>query len=120
MHRATLDRELPPDLDPAALGQAADAAIEAGEAALAVERLLDLAAAHRRAGHRDAALDACYVGLSIVPDNVELHLALVELYDERGWRTLATEKLALVERLAALDGDEAAADRISGARTARP
>ena len=34
-----------------------------------------------------------------------LHLALVELYDERGWAALATDKLDLMAALAELDGD---------------
>ena len=33
------------------------------------------------------------------PDDVGLHLALVELYDGRGWVTLAGEKLDLLDRL---------------------
>ena len=47
------------------------------------------------------------------------HLALVELYDERGWSTLATEKLDLLDRLAALDADESHAALLAGTRGTR-
>jgi tetratricopeptide (TPR) repeat protein len=114
-----LDRALPPDADAGALARAAEAAMDAGDPHAAVDRLLDLAAARWREDAREAALDACYVGLSIVPDHVALHLALAELYDARGWRTLATDKLALLDRVAALDGHQAARDAVTDARTAR-
>ena len=83
------------------------------------ESLLDLAAAYRRDGHIDAALDACYLALSIDPDDAGLHLALVELYDKRGWAALATDKLDLMAALAGLDGDEVANARIAAARNDR-
>ncbi|MCJ7709484.1 MAG: hypothetical protein MUQ32_01510, partial [Chloroflexi bacterium] len=67
----------------------------------------------------DAALDACYLALSLDPDDVGLHLALVELYDDRGWGVLAVEKLDLLDRLATLDDDDQAAGRVAAARTAR-
>ena len=73
--------------------------------ARSLDRLLDLASGYRRDGRADAALDTCYLALSVAPDDVGLHLALVELYDERGWTSLAGEKLDLLDRLAALDGD---------------
>ena len=67
----------------------------------------------------DAALDACYRAMFLDPDDVDLHLAIVELYDERGWSTLATEKLDLLDRLADLDEDAAAAGLVAAARTRR-
>jgi tetratricopeptide (TPR) repeat protein len=117
--RSALDRDLAPDLDVAALARDADEAIAEGEAAVALGLLLDLAAAHRRDGQIDAALDACYLALSLRPDDVGLHLALVELYDGRGWGALATEKLDLLDRLIALDADVGAANRVAAARAAR-
>ena len=114
--RAALDRDIPDDLDADALAIELEAAIAAGETGSVLERLLDLAAARRRAGRIDAALDACYQGLSLAPDEVSLHLALVELYDDRGWALLAAEKLDLLDRLAALDGDTVAATRVAAAR----
>jgi len=117
--RAALDRDLPDDIDLVALTLAADAALDTGAKGEAVERLLDLAAAYRRERQVDAALDACYLALSLDPDNVGLHLGLVELYDVRGWGGLAGEKLDLLDRLASLDGDDVAARRVAATRAAR-
>jgi Flp pilus assembly protein TadD len=97
----------------------ADAAVDAGIPVSALESLMDLAAAHRRDGQIDAALDACYLALSIDPDDAGLHLALVELYDERGWAVLAADKLDLLAELAELDGDAEAIARIVAARNDR-
>jgi tetratricopeptide (TPR) repeat protein len=116
--RAALDRDLPDDLDPEELARVLDDALQE-PAGGGVERLLDLAAAYRRQGRIDGALDACYHALSLDPDNLGLHLALVELYDERGWAALANEKLALLDRLATLDDDVSATERVAAARTAR-
>lgn len=103
-------------IDVTALAAAAEAALDAGDIAAARARLLELSAGHRRGGHLDAALDACYVALSVAPDDADLHLALVDLYHERGWTVLATEKLDLLGRLATLDGDETTAVRVARAR----
>ena len=54
-------------------------------------------------------MDACYAALSLEPDHVVLHLALVQLYEEQGWSALATEKLDLLERLVSLGEDAAGA-----------
>ena len=116
--RAALDRDLPDDLDLEALMRGAEQAIAAGAQAEALPMLLDLAAAYRRDGRIDAALDACYLALSLDPDDIGLHLGLVELYEERGWTVLATEKLDLLDRLVALD-DGAGSDRVAAARAAR-
>ena len=116
--RAALDRDLPDDLDVEALSRRAEDAIAAGAVDDALPMVLDLAAAYRRDGRIDAALDACYLALSLDPDDIALHLGLVELYEERGWTVLATEKLDLLDRLVALD-DGAGADRVAAARAAR-
>lgn len=117
--RAALDRDLPDDLDVTALTSRAEDAVAGGATSEALDLLLDLAAAHRRDGRIDAALDACYLALSMRPDDVGLHLALVELYDGRGWVTLASEKLDLLDRLVVLDADDGAASRVAAARAAR-
>jgi tetratricopeptide (TPR) repeat protein len=114
-----LQRDLPPDTDVAALARAAEEAIDADDPTAAVERLLDLAAAYRQEGAREAALDACYLGLSLVPDHTLLQLALAELYDDRGWRSLAADKLALLDRVVALDDDAEAAGLVAAARARR-
>lgn len=101
--------------DAAALEAAAHAALDAGDGPTARQRLLELAAAHRGAGRSSAALDACYLALAVAPDDIDLHLALAAIYEERGWSALAAEKRELLARLAALDGDDAAAERVARA-----
>jgi hypothetical protein len=117
--QAALDRPLPEGQSLDELARRAEAAIDAGDAAEAVERLLDLAAANRAAGHVAAAIDACYLALSADPDDIGLHLALVRLYDDRGWSVLAGEKLELLDRLVALGEDPEGAARVAAARSAR-
>jgi hypothetical protein len=96
----------------------AESALEAGDVTTARERFVYVARAHGRADRIDAALDACYQALAAVPDDVDLHLLLVDLYRHRGWDALAADKLRLLGRLAALDGDETTADRVSRASDA--
>lgn len=91
--------------DGAVLADEAEAALDAGDPAAARDGWLRAAGAHRRMGHRDAALDACYLALSLAPDDPELHLALAELYVEQGWRGHAADKLVLLARLAELNDD---------------
>jgi tetratricopeptide (TPR) repeat protein len=88
-----------------ALGAAAEAALFAGDLPAAQEGLLAAARAHRRAGRGVAAVDACYLAISITPADPELHLLLAELYLDRGWRSQAADKLLLLGRLADLDAD---------------
>ena len=115
--RAALDRDLPADADVEALERAVDDAIDQGHLEGARERILDAAAVHREAGDIDAALDACYRGLTLSPDDVGLHLALVVLYRDQGWSDLATEKLGLLDRLATIDGNDDALTRVAAARS---
>ena len=114
--RAALDRDLPADADAEALERAVDDAIDQGRLDGAREQILDAAAVHRGAGDIDAALDACYRGLSLSPDDVGLHLALVVLYRDQGWSDLASEKLGLLDRLATIDGNDDALARVAAAR----
>jgi Tfp pilus assembly protein PilF len=97
------------------LARAIEATRTAADPGTALERVLDLAALHRRAGNAEAALDALYEGLTIAHADVDLHLALVSLYADRGWATLAGEKLDLLGRLAALEDDQATVARVSAA-----
>ncbi len=118
-YRRALDRELDPGVDAAALALLAEDALDAEDGGPALERLLDLAAAYRRDGQVDGALDACYLGLSLDPGDTGLHLALAELYDERGWSALATQKLDLVAVLVGLDGGADAMERVAAAMADR-
>jgi tetratricopeptide (TPR) repeat protein len=117
--RAALDRDLPPEASPEELAWLVEAALDKREPAEAVERLLDLAAADLRLGHASAAMDACYAALSLEPDHVVLHLALVQLYEDQGWSALATEKLDLLERLVSLGEDAEGATLVAAARAGR-
>ncbi len=112
-------RVIPAGATAADLSASVEAATDAGAPDRALEAMLDLAALHARDGRIEAALDACYTALSLDPDSVALHLALAELYTQRGWDLLATEKLELLERIARLDADEATAAEIAGLRTGR-
>jgi tetratricopeptide (TPR) repeat protein len=114
--RSALDRELPAGMDAEAAARAADMAVDAGDTPIALARLLDLAAIHWHLGNTAAALDACCSALSIAPGDVDVHLALAELYRVRGWPELAAEKLDLLDRFAALAEDTASVARIAAAR----
>jgi len=50
-------------------------------------------------------MDVCYQALAIAPADPDIHLALAELYLERGWRSSAADKLVLLGRLAILSDD---------------
>jgi tetratricopeptide (TPR) repeat protein len=95
-----------------ALGAAAEAALFAGDLVIAQEGLLAAARAHRRAGRLVAAVDACYLAISITPADPEIHLLLAELYLDRGWRSQAADKLLLLGRLADLDADAEVRQRL--------
>ena len=95
-----------------ALGAAAEGALYAGDVATAREGLLAAARAHRRAGRLVAAVDACYLAISIEPADPDLHLLLVEIYLDQGWRSQAADKLLLLARLADLDADVAVRERL--------
>jgi hypothetical protein len=68
----------------------------------------------RGQGHIDAALDAGYQALSLAPGNVDLHLELIGLYLDRGWRAPAVEKLRLLHRLVDLGDEASARERLLG------
>ncbi len=117
--KSPLDRALVPGWNLEAFEDAVQTSLQQGLPAVALERLLDLAAACRRDGRLDAALDACYRAVALDPDHVDLHLGMAELYALRGWSALATEKLDLVGKLAEIDGDEDALGRVAASREAR-
>jgi tetratricopeptide (TPR) repeat protein len=98
--------------DPIALVASAEEALEAGDAAAARTRFLEAVDAHRRLGHSTAALDAAGLALALGPLEPAIHLALVDLYLDRGWRSLARDKLVLLARLAEAGGDETELERL--------
>lgn len=108
--RARASRVPPPD--PIALSRAFEAAIDAGNVDEARKQAVASSSAHRAAGHFHASIDACYEALAIAPADPGVHFALAMLYLDRGWRSLAADKLLLIGRLAQLTGDTASQARL--------
>jgi len=97
--------EAPSVPDLAVLRAVADALLDSGDLAGASERLLALAALHRAAGRHDAAMDACLTLLARTPSDHRLQREIAAIQLDRGWNSVAVEKLRLLARLADLDGD---------------
>jgi hypothetical protein len=91
---------------------AAEAADLAGDEKALHSLLVWTARAYAREGKFEAGLDATHRLLRRAPSDVDAHLVLVELYVARNWNSLAAEKLALLGRLAELDNDEEARQRL--------
>jgi tetratricopeptide (TPR) repeat protein len=83
----------------------AHALIDGGDPRAARNLMLTAVAVHRAAGRSDAALDVCLQLLALAPGDAHVHLAIAGLQLDRGWNTLATEKIVLLLRLTALTGD---------------
>lgn len=92
-----------PPPDPVALTIEAERLLDAHDHAGARERYLAAAVAFEAEGLLAAAIDACCVALAFAPDDVDVHLRLVELYLAAGWDAPAADKLALLGRLTELD-----------------
>jgi len=116
---AELAAPAPPPPDPGALTLAVEAAIDAGDLDETRRAAVLAVSGHRSLGQLHAAIDACYEALAIAPADPEIHLALAELYLDRGWRTLSADKLVLLGRLVELTGDSAARARLCALVAAR-
>jgi tetratricopeptide (TPR) repeat protein len=92
---------------------AAEAADAAGDTSSLRSLLLWTARAYAREGRFEAGLDAAHRLLQRTPNDVDAHLALVELYLARQWDGLAADKLRLLSRLAEFNDDEATRQRLS-------
>lgn len=101
-----------PTPDPLVLSRAFEAAFDAGKLDDARKQAVATAAAHRTVGQFHAAIDACYQALAIAPADPSVHFALAQLYLDRGWRSLAADKLVLIGRLAEMTGDTASMARL--------
>ena len=75
--------------------------------------LLWTARAYAREGRFEAGLDAAHRLLQRAPNDVDAHLALVELYLARRWDGLAVDKMRLLGRLAEFNDDEETRLRLS-------
>lgn len=106
--------ELPPvpEFVPGVATALVEAAADAGDGPATLALALEAAAGHRRAGLDAAAIDVCYLALGGSPADADLHLALTDLYLDRGWWTMATDKLVLLARLADLTGDAGTRERV--------
>ena len=98
---------------------ATEQAMAAGDADAVRTTALAASAAQRRDGLLDAALDTCYLALGVAPADPAIHLALTDLYLDRGWRTAAVDKVLLLGQLADLTGDAATRDRLAALVAAR-
>lgn len=96
---------LEPEIDAVERMGDAEDAYDRGDRDVALHEAIAAAQAFQRQGLLSASIDACSLALTIAPDDAALHLVLVSLYLERGWRGRAAEKLLLLGRLAELDGD---------------
>jgi Tfp pilus assembly protein PilF len=94
---------------------AADEAAARGDGAGVVASVIAAARAFRAAGHAVAALDACDRGLAARPDDVGLHLLIAELRLERGALGPAGDTYRKLLRLADIDGDAVARERVLAA-----
>jgi tetratricopeptide (TPR) repeat protein len=94
-----------PPPDPETLMAEAHALIDDGNPKDARNLMLTAVMVHRAAGRPDAAIDVCLQLLALAPGDAHVHLAIAGLQLDRGWRTLATDKIGLLLRLTALTGD---------------
>jgi tetratricopeptide (TPR) repeat protein len=108
-----------PPPDPEEVLAEAALVLEAGEVDAARDLMLRAASVHRAAGRIDAALDVCLNLLSIAPGDPRVHLAIANLQLDRGWNSIATEKLALLVRLTSLTGDTQAEADVHGLASER-
>lgn len=99
--------------DPAAATRAVELAADGDDGEALVLLALDAARGHGAAGDHDAAIDACYLALGVSPADARLHLALADLYLDRGWHDLAVDKLVLLRRLATLTDDNGTLERVA-------
>ena len=95
----------PPPFDPAAAMAAVEDAAATGNGEATREAALDAASGFRAGGQLHAAIDACYQALATNPADADIHLTLAELYIDRGWRTIAADKLVLLSSLMDHDND---------------
>jgi protein O-GlcNAc transferase len=103
-----------PPVDAEALVAEAEAAVARADGDAAATAALAAARAHRDAGRRVAAIDACLLGIGARPADVDLHLLLVDLAGDSAEAGPSDTRHRLL-RLAELDGDAAAIERVRAA-----
>ena len=100
--------------DPVAARMQAEAVMASGETSSARPLLLSIAAAERKMGRLDAALDACLILMTIDPADPAVQLEIAANQAARGWTELVRDKVMLLGRLADLDSNGPAAAMIRG------
>ena len=85
---------------------AGEQARAAGNNDAAIDFWLVEASEHVRAGHHDAALDACLRALVVDSGALRIHLQMIRVYFARGWDDRATQRTTLVDRILTLTPDE--------------
>ena len=71
----------------------------------AIEAYLAASAAYAQRDLPDAALDACYRALEVAPGTIAVHLAMADLYLQRGWREHGVVRMELIEHVLRIDPD---------------
>jgi tetratricopeptide (TPR) repeat protein len=102
----------PPPFDPAAAMAAVEAAVATGDPDATLEAALGAARGFRAGGQFHAAIDVCYQALATNAAEPALHITLAELYVDRGWRTVAADKLVLLSKLVDLSADGGTRERL--------
>ncbi|HET8786017.1 MAG TPA: hypothetical protein VFM38_10305, partial [Candidatus Limnocylindrales bacterium] len=102
----------PPPFEPAAAMAAVEAAAAKRDPDATRQAALSAAHGFRAGGQLHAAIDACYQALATNAADPELHITLAELYVDRGWRTLAGDKLVLLSKLVDLAQDDRTRQRL--------
>ena len=110
----------PPPFDPAAAMAAVEDAAARRDADGTREAALAAVHGYRAGGQVHAAIDVCYQALATNPSDTALHLVLADLDLDRGWRTVAADKLVLLSHLVDLSTDRDTRDRLCEVATRVP
>lgn len=102
----------PAPFDPAAAMLAVETAAATGDREATLHAALGAARGFRAGGQLHAAIDVCYQALATNAADPILHITLAELYIDRGWRTVAADKLVLLSKLVDLTSDDATRGRM--------
>lgn len=84
---------------------AGDEARAAGNSEGAIDAWMVESSEHVRAGHYDAALDACLRALVVDSGALRVHLEMIRVYLARGWDERATQRTTLLDRILTLIPD---------------
>jgi tetratricopeptide (TPR) repeat protein len=106
----------PRPVDPEVLFMTAEEHAAGGDARRAALAYVEAAAAYLEAGAPDTAVDVCLRALAAAPGDADVHLALARIDLTTGHDGRAAQRLDLLERLLALDGDQEGQARVAAFR----